>query len=147
MPESLALRSSDSKWAAGRPGLERVVVDEHSQPKGILKAGERKYLSTEHVKLRPGSSDEVATVKCIFQEFVRGTTEKRIARELNLRGVPTNHEGRCDLSPKDHPAMGRILWSVEVLPKTRPAGAGIFRGYEVLPKTRPAGAGIFRGWA
>lgn len=72
-------------------GLERVVVDEHSQPKGILKAGERKYLSTEHVRIRPGSPDEVATVKWIFQEFVRGTTEKRIARELNLRRVPTNH--------------------------------------------------------
>jgi DNA invertase Pin-like site-specific DNA recombinase len=74
-------------------GLERVVVDEQSQPKGILKAGERKYLSTEHVKLRPGSPDEIATVKWIFEEFVRGTTEKRIARELNLQGVPTNHGG------------------------------------------------------
>jgi DNA invertase Pin-like site-specific DNA recombinase len=72
-------------------GLQRVLVDEQSQPKGILKAGERKHLSTEHVRIQAGPADEVAIVKWIFQEFVRGTTEKRIARELNLRGVPTNH--------------------------------------------------------
>lgn len=75
-------------------GLERVVVNEHNQPKGVLKAGERKYLTTEHVRLRPGSPDETATVKWIFDEFVRGITEKRIARELNLRGVPTNRGAR-----------------------------------------------------
>jgi DNA invertase Pin-like site-specific DNA recombinase len=72
-------------------GLQRVLVDERSQPRGILKAGERKHLSTEHIRIQPGPAVEVAIVKWIFEEFVRGTTEKRIARELNLRGVPTNH--------------------------------------------------------
>lgn len=72
-------------------GLQRVLVDEQSQPKGILKPGERKHLSTEHVKIRPGPANEVAIVRWIFEEFLRGKTEKRIARELNARGVPTNH--------------------------------------------------------
>jgi DNA invertase Pin-like site-specific DNA recombinase len=75
-------------------GLQRVLVDEKSQPKGVLAAGEYKWLTTEHVRLRPGPAEEVAVVKWIFQEFLRGTTERRIARELNARGVPTNHGRR-----------------------------------------------------
>ncbi|TAI60331.1 recombinase family protein, partial [Bradyrhizobium sp. Leo170] len=39
----------------GRPGyaLERELVDQKLQSKGILKDGDRKYLITDHVRLRP----------------------------------------------------------------------------------------------
>ena len=72
-------------------GLERVLVDEKSRPKGVLKAREHKCLSTEHVRIRPGPPEEVAVVRWIFKEFVEGKTEKAIARELNARGLLTNH--------------------------------------------------------
>lgn len=72
-------------------GLQRVVVDDKLQPKGVLKIGQYKYLTTEHVRLCPGPADEVAIVEWVFHEFIRGKTERTIARELNMRGVPTNH--------------------------------------------------------
>jgi DNA invertase Pin-like site-specific DNA recombinase len=75
----------------GRPGyaLLRELVDEKLQPKGILKNGDRKYLTTDHVRLRPGSADEVAVVKWIFQRFLMVRSETAIASELNLKGIPT----------------------------------------------------------
>jgi hypothetical protein len=72
-------------------GLQRVLVDEKSLPKAVLGAGERKCLTTEHVRIHPGSVGEVAIVRWIFREFVQGKTEKRIARKLNARGVLNNH--------------------------------------------------------
>ena len=77
--------------AGGRPGyaLLRELVDEKLQPKGILKNGDRKYLTTDHVRLRPGSVDEVAVVRWIFQQFLAVKSETTIASELNLKGIPT----------------------------------------------------------
>ncbi len=85
-------------------GLQRVLVDEKSLPKGVLGAGERKCLTTEHVRIHPGPVGEVAIVRWIFREFVQGKTEKRIARELNARGVLNNH-GR----PWNRAFIGSIL--------------------------------------
>jgi DNA invertase Pin-like site-specific DNA recombinase len=70
-------------------GLERLAVDENSQPKGILAHGEFKFLSTDRVRVLPGTADERATVKWIFQEYLQGKSQSDIWRELNLRGVPT----------------------------------------------------------
>src|SRR5216683_1644440 len=53
-------------------GLQRLVVDEKFQPKGILKAGERKFLITDRVKVRPGTADQIEVVRWIFEEFLRG---------------------------------------------------------------------------
>lgn len=85
-------------------GLERVVVDERAKPKGTLSAGERKFLITDRVKIRPGTTDEVEVVKWIFAEFLGGKSQSAIKRELNRRGVPTN-SGR----PWSVPVVGAIL--------------------------------------
>jgi DNA invertase Pin-like site-specific DNA recombinase len=68
-------------------GLERIAVDEKWHQKGILKSGEQKYLSTDRVRVQPGTVDERAVVKWIFEEFVRGRSQTQILRELNERGV------------------------------------------------------------
>jgi hypothetical protein len=70
-------------------GLERLAVDENSQPKGILAHGEFKFLSTDRVRVLPGAADERAIVKWIFQEYLQGKSQSDICRELNLLGVPT----------------------------------------------------------
>jgi DNA invertase Pin-like site-specific DNA recombinase len=69
-------------------GLQRLAVDDKSRPKGLLADGEHKFLSTDHVKVRPGTADERAVVKWIFQEYLRGKSQSDIWRELNLRGAP-----------------------------------------------------------
>jgi len=69
-------------------GLERLAVDENSRPKGILADGEQKFLSTHHVKVRPGTAEERTVVQWIFQEYLRGKPQAYIWRELNRRGVP-----------------------------------------------------------
>jgi hypothetical protein len=69
-------------------GLQRMLVDEKLQPKGILKRGDRKYLQSDHVKLQPGALNEVTVVKWIFRRFLDLKSEKAIARELNLHGIP-----------------------------------------------------------
>jgi DNA invertase Pin-like site-specific DNA recombinase len=90
----------------GRPsyGLQRVLVDERMKPKTVLRDGDRKYLMTDHVRLRPGTTDEVAVVRWIFQEFLERTSETSIARDLNQKGIPTNTANAWDRA-----AIGRIL--------------------------------------
>src|ERR1700735_4451926 len=55
----------------GHPGygLRRWAVDEERRPRGELAPGERKFLQTHRVVLRPGPSDEVATVRRIFSLY------------------------------------------------------------------------------
>jgi len=84
--------------------LRRELVDETLQPKGVLKSGDRKYLITDHVRLRPGTCDEVAVVKWIFQQFEDKKSETAIARELNRRGVATS-SGR----PWNRGLIGRLI--------------------------------------
>jgi hypothetical protein len=67
------------------------AVDEDSQPKGILADGEQKFLSTDRVRVRPGTADERAIVQWIFREYLEGKSQNDIWRELNLRGVPTKN--------------------------------------------------------
>ncbi|MGJ5181514.1 recombinase family protein [Bradyrhizobium oligotrophicum] len=67
-------------------GLERVLVNERLEPKKVMERGERKYLQTDHIRLRPGDAHEVAIVKRIFARFVQVKSEKAIARELNREG-------------------------------------------------------------
>src|SRR5712671_6462477 len=72
-------------------GLQRLAVDKDCRPKGILTDGERKYLTTDHVRVVPGTADERAIVRWIFQEYLLGRSMAGIWRELNLRGVPTKN--------------------------------------------------------
>jgi DNA invertase Pin-like site-specific DNA recombinase len=90
----------------GRPSyaLQRELVDEKLQPKGVLANGERKYLTTDHVRLRPGSTDQVAIVKWIFQKFLRVKSETAIALDLNRKRIPTATGGAWN---RGH--VGRIL--------------------------------------
>ena len=71
-------------------GLQRLLVDEKSRPRGTLKAGERKFLITDRVKVRPGAADQVEVVWWIFEEFLGGKSQSQIGRELNRRGITTN---------------------------------------------------------
>jgi DNA invertase Pin-like site-specific DNA recombinase len=84
--------------------LRRELVDENLQPKRIMEKGDRKYLITDHVRLRPGTADEVAIVRWIFQQFLHQKSETRIARELNRKAIPTS-TGR----PWNRALIGRLL--------------------------------------
>ncbi len=90
----------------GRPGyaLQRVLVDEKQHPKGILKHGDRKYLTTDHVRLAPGSTDQVAAVRWIYQRFLQIKSESVIAEELNRKGITNKANGQWNRSQ-----VGRIL--------------------------------------
>src|SRR5262245_13033372 len=85
-------------------GLQRIAVDKDSHPRGLLAKGERKYLITDHVRVLPGTADERAIVKWIFQEYLQGKLQSDICRQLNLRGVLTK-SGR----PWRKDAIGAIL--------------------------------------
>lgn len=85
-------------------GLLRQLVSEKLQPKAVLKSGERKYLVTDHVKLIPGSADETAIVRWVFEQFLRRKSETAIADELNRCAVPAG-TGR----PWNRALIGRLL--------------------------------------
>lgn len=84
--------------------LRRELVDEKLQSKGVLKHGERKYLLTDHVRLKHGTADEVQVVRWIFEQFLEMKSETAIARELNRRSIPTNSK-----APWNRALIGRIL--------------------------------------
>ncbi|MFK4511391.1 recombinase family protein [Bradyrhizobium daqingense] len=70
-------------------GLVRELVDEKENSKGILKKGDRKYLSSDHVRVRPGDPKEVAVVRWIFRRFLEVKSETVVAWELNKKEVPS----------------------------------------------------------
>jgi hypothetical protein len=69
-----------------------------------LKSGEYKYLKTDRVRVRPGTSDESAVVRWIFEQFIQGTSQANIVRELNRRGIP-----RKDGRPWNRNVMSGLL--------------------------------------
>ncbi|SCB40265.1 Site-specific DNA recombinase [Bradyrhizobium shewense] len=91
-----AMRLASLGYKMGGPalfGLERQVVDDKCRLKGRLRPGEHKFLITDRVRLAPGAKEQVNVVKWIFDEYVRGTSQSAIVRELNRRGVRTNTGG------------------------------------------------------
>jgi DNA invertase Pin-like site-specific DNA recombinase len=81
-------------WLGAYPGyaLRRELVDEQMVSKGLLRRGDRKCLQTDHVKLRPGSPDELALVRWIFHQYaVAKVTGAEIARQLNRNGISNQH--------------------------------------------------------
>ncbi|PDT68870.1 recombinase [Bradyrhizobium ottawaense] len=70
-------------------GLVRELVDEKDQSKGIMKNGDRKYLTTDHIRVRPGDPREAAIVRWIFTRFLEVKSETVVAWELNKNAVPT----------------------------------------------------------
>lgn len=70
-------------------GLVRELVDEKDQSKGVMKSGDRKYLTTDHIRVRPGDRKEIAVVRWIFERFLEVKCETVVAWELNKAKVPT----------------------------------------------------------
>lgn len=75
-------------------GLQRVLVDQHRNPKCLMQMGDRKYFNSDRVVLQPGKSEEIAVVRRVFRSFVVARkSELTIARELNEEGI-LNEFGR-----------------------------------------------------
>ncbi|MBH5370522.1 recombinase family protein [Bradyrhizobium glycinis] len=75
-------------------GLRRLMVDESEHPKGFLEKGQFKALQSDRVRLQPGSAEETAVIRIIFDQFVNGRTSySDIRRQLNDAGI-ANHNGR-----------------------------------------------------
>lgn len=76
-------------------GLRRVLVDASGCERAILADGERKFIQSDRVILRPGPANEVDIVRRMFRAFaVEGKNEVEIAKELNEEGS-VNHYGRA----------------------------------------------------
>jgi DNA invertase Pin-like site-specific DNA recombinase len=70
-------------------GFRRFLFSSDGEPKGVLHRGEGKALHSDRVLLVPGSSEEIATIRRIFQLVANDhQTIKQIARQLNAEGVP-----------------------------------------------------------
>jgi DNA invertase Pin-like site-specific DNA recombinase len=74
-------------------GLRRMLVDADGNSKGILEPGQRKALTTDHIKVVLGPPDEVRVVTWMFRQSAGGVGCNAIARKLNDRGL-TNARGR-----------------------------------------------------
>jgi DNA invertase Pin-like site-specific DNA recombinase len=70
-------------------GLSRELFDENHRPKGRLKKGEYKSFRTDQIGICPGTDDEVAVIRWIFEQCLQKKSDAKIARELNQKGVPT----------------------------------------------------------
>lgn len=90
----------------GRAGyaLVRELVDENMQTRGVMKKGDRKYILTDHIRIRPGDPKEVAVVKWIFQRFLEVRSETVIAWELNQKGLVSSTG-----APWTRAAVGTVL--------------------------------------
>ena len=70
-------------------GFRRLLIDENGKPKFVLRGGERKSIATDRVVLIPGPQEEIETVKEVFRLYaVERLGTKKIARQLNQRGIP-----------------------------------------------------------
>jgi DNA invertase Pin-like site-specific DNA recombinase len=83
-------------WQGGPPGfgLQRLMIDEHGNPKGLLTRGQRKHLQSDRVILQPGPPEELELVRDVFRQFaLEHKSDSEIARVLNRRGT-LNQYGR-----------------------------------------------------
>lgn len=75
-------------------GLRRQLVAMDGSAKEILSRGQQKSIQTDRVVLVPGPTDEVETVRTVFDSFTnREQTEAQIALSLNNNGLRTD-QGR-----------------------------------------------------
>jgi DNA invertase Pin-like site-specific DNA recombinase len=77
-------------WQGGNApfGMARQVIDQAGRPKGILRAGEWKSISTDRVVLLPGRPEEVQTVRLAFDLYTKkGKSRHQIVQILNQRKV------------------------------------------------------------
>src|SRR4029077_8171665 len=72
-------------------GLQRMMINEQREPKGILKRTERKSLQTDRVILVPGSKDQIEIARWVYRVFTeQKIQESQIADDLNRRGIKTD---------------------------------------------------------
>ena len=72
-------------------GLRRQLIDQNGAPKAELTQGEHKSIQTDRIILVPGPSDEIETIRFIYDLFVhQSRTEAEIANLLNQREVLTD---------------------------------------------------------
>ena len=70
-------------------GYRRLLIDENGESKFVLRGGERKSVATDRVILIPGPQEEIEIVKEVFRLYaVERLGTKKIARQLNQRGIP-----------------------------------------------------------
>jgi len=85
-------------------GMRRMIVSSDGRRRLILKEGERKAIQTDRTILVPGSQREVNCIRTIFGLADLRKTPMEIARELNMRNIPTS-KGR----PWNRSSVYRIL--------------------------------------
>ncbi|MCC8939263.1 recombinase family protein [Bradyrhizobium sp. Arg68] len=72
-------------------GLRRRLIDQNGAAKAELSHGEHKSIQTDRIILIPGPSDEIETIRFIYDFFVNESrTEAEIAALLNQREVLTD---------------------------------------------------------
>lgn len=71
-------------------GLRRMLMDESGMPKQELTVGQRKSLQTERVMLTLGPKEEQDTVLWMYDQYIAGTRETKIADILNAEGCLTD---------------------------------------------------------
>lgn len=74
-------------------GLRRVLLDDDGSVLQVLRPGERKAIQNYRVVLAPGSEFEIAVVNQIFQWYVDGIGDRRIAAVLNEQKIATERGG------------------------------------------------------
>lgn len=74
-------------------GLRRVLLDEAGGVLQVLRPGERKAIQNYRVVLAPGPEFEIAVVNQIFQWYVDGIGDRRIAAVLNQQEIATERGG------------------------------------------------------
>lgn len=76
-------------------GLRRVLIDASGCQRTILADGERKFIQSDRVILKPGPAYEVDVARRMFKSFaLEGKNEVQIAKELNEEGS-VNQYGRA----------------------------------------------------
>ena len=68
--------------------LRRVLVGADGTVKQVLRRGELKSISSDHVVLTPGPEREQKWVRWIYEQRIRGLQISDIVKELNLRRAP-----------------------------------------------------------
>ena len=72
--------------------MRRLLVDQHGNPKAILKRGELKSLTTDRVLQIPGPPEEIKVVRDIFHWYAEDRVVARlIADRLNVRGIVSEY--------------------------------------------------------
>ncbi len=106
----------------GQPaiGLVRQVFTRDGQPRMVLRAGERKAVQSDRIKLVPGPPEQVTLLRRIFELYAfTNTSITSLVRTLNLEGHVTN-KGRAFTRRsiegllRFEPFIGNYVWAKRV---------------------------------